>query len=289
MALSKQVKNMAKDMQNRRNHYFKDGKPQHELSYCAFLDVLGFSDRIKDSFSGKNPNALLEKFHKILSDRIEALNAHTSFLYFKAFTDNVILACPQFTEDLESEFGFILGSISEYQYIMALEGFFIRGGLSIGPLFMDENCVYGPALLSAYELESKHAVHPIVVLSNDVKDLVLSHVNYYAIKKEAPQNRDAWVNSDGRFFLNYLSECIIDSGDDEFVDWDSLSMHARNIEKCLKQHYGNSTVFSKYAWLANYHNQFCETVSDFDGFTSSVEISAQEYSIKLRKISELDL
>ena len=265
-----------------------DGNPIHKLSYCAFLDVLGFSALISESFEQGKENELLKNFHAEISKRIETMNSDSenSLIFFKSFTDNIVIAHPQFSPDLESEFGFILWSITKLQYQMALKAFFIRGGLSCSALFMDENSVYGPALIESYKLESKIAVNPLVVLSDDVKKLVLHHVNYYSSIKESPQNQDIWVNTDGNFFINYLSESIIDTGDSLEIDWDSLNIHKANIEENLDKYYSEPTIFSKYVWLASYHNQFCSSVKRYSGYKSSVKISTKKYKVKFSRLSD---
>lgn len=120
-------------MTKQKSDYFSAGKPTHRLSYCAFLDVLGFSERIRASYSDGSEDLLLQTFHDILAKSVAQFNesANDSMLYFKSFTDNVVLAHPQASDDMESEFGFILWLISEYQFQMALNGFFIRGGLAV--------------------------------------------------------------------------------------------------------------------------------------------------------------
>jgi hypothetical protein len=273
---------------SRKDDYFENGSPVHRTSYCAFLDVLGFSDRIGESFKEKKGNQLLQAFHEILSKQIKSLKENTdeSLLYFKSFTDNVILAHPRFSDDLESEFGFILWALSEYQFEMARHGFFIRGGLSVGDLFVDENSVYGPALIEAYGLESKTAINPIVVLSNDVMGLVLHHCSYYQ-GEAAPQNRDVLVNSDGRFFINYLAECILDTGDSYDVSWSALKQHKRQVESALNKYRHLPAIFSKFSWLAAYHNYFCEGVSAYPGFTESVRISKKLASVQFRQLSDI--
>lgn len=285
------IKNSALKMISdiRKNYYYQSGKPVHRLSYCAFLDVLGFSDRIEDSFKSGKEDFLLQEFHGILKRRIDELNRdiHESLLYMKAFTDNIILAHPQFTQELESEFAFILWPLSEFQFEMAKKGFFIRGGLSVGPLYIDEDIVYGPALLEAYKLENSAAVNPIVSLSDDVMELVLEHIRYYSDKEDAPQNRDILVNSDGRFFINYLSECYIDNGTYEEIDWKSLKIHKDQLEVALNTYRAVPKVFSKYTWLAAYHNHFCDSVSRYDGYSKSLNVSTNAISIQFGKVAEI--
>jgi hypothetical protein len=109
---------------NGKSDYFSAGKPVHRLSYCAFLDILGFSERLRASYKDGSADTLLESFHQILATSIAQLRESTndSMLYFKSFTDNVVLAHPRFSDDMESEFGFILWAINEYQFQMALKG-----------------------------------------------------------------------------------------------------------------------------------------------------------------------
>ncbi|WP_321897516.1 hypothetical protein [Burkholderia cepacia] len=43
------MKKTRKQKKQAKADYFLAGKPVHQLSYCAFLDVPGFSDRIRAS------------------------------------------------------------------------------------------------------------------------------------------------------------------------------------------------------------------------------------------------
>lgn len=271
--------------QTKKSDYFSAGKPAHRLSYCAFLDVLGFSERIRESYKDGSADALLESFHQILAASIAQLKESTdeSMLYFKSFTDNVVLAHPRFSTDMESEFGFILWSINEYQFQMALKGFFIRGGLAVDQLFMDENSVYGMALLKAYDLESKVAVNPIVVLCDNTMKLVDMHIGYYS-GEAAPQVRDVLKGPDGRYFLNYLTECIIEGDDQDYLDADSLRVHKQQIESALKAYAAVPAVFSKFSWLAAYHNYFCDTVSNYPEYEDSLKVSATLAAIQFQRI-----
>lgn len=45
-----------------------------------------------------------------------------------------------------------------------MAGFWLRGAVTIGLLHHDEDIVFGPALNRAYELESRHAIFPRIIL-----------------------------------------------------------------------------------------------------------------------------
>ena len=50
-----------------------------------------------------------------------------------------------------------------------IEGVLIRGGMCIGEMLVaDEGIVFGPGLVKAYDLESKYAVHPRIVIDRDL-------------------------------------------------------------------------------------------------------------------------
>ena len=273
---------------NGKDDYLHEGKPIHQLSYCAFLDVLGFSERIRESYKDKaTANGLLQEFHSIFSKRIDRIKSEVnqSLLYFKSFSDNVLLAHPRFSDDMESEFGFILWSISEYQFEMALKGFFIRGGLSVGPLFVDDNSVYGTALIDAYELESKVAVNPIVVLCDKTMKLVDKHLTYYH-GEWAPQVSQVLVNSDGRYFINYLDECIFETDDGDELDTKSLGLHRDQIEQALNLYKQKPTVFAKFSWLAAYHNHFCDSVSSYYGYSDKLKVNTELATVSFKKLEK---
>lgn len=276
-----------KKQNKRKSDYFSAGKPVHRRSYCAFLDVLGFSERIRSSYKEGGEDKLLASFHKIIARSIVQLKKNTdeTMLYFKSFTDNVVLAHPQFSEDMESEFGFILWSINEFQFQMALKGFFIRGGVAVDKLFMDENSVYGAALLEAYRLESTVAVNPVVVLCDNTMKLVNKHLTYYT-GEIAPQLRDVLKGPDGRYFLNYLTECIIEGEDRNYLDDKSLRRHKKQIESALKAYTAVPAVFSKFAWLAAYHNYFCDMVCSYPEYTDSLKVSETLATTQFQRLSE---
>ncbi|MCY7297526.1 hypothetical protein [Alteromonas sp. a30] len=267
--------------------FFENGKPVHRLSYCAFLDLLGFSARTKESYKNQTGNQLLQEFHEIFSNQIAKMKEETeeSLLYFKSFSDNVLLAHPRFSDDMESEFGFILWAIQEYQFAMALKGFFIRGGLSVGQLFVDDDNVYGEALIDAYQLESKAAINPMVVLCDNTMKLVDHHLTYYQ-GEWAPQLNDVLVNSDGRYFINYLSECVVDTGEGYELDIESLAIHRDRIIEALSEYSDKPPVFSKFIWLSNYHNYFCDSVSSFQNYSDDLKVSDSLSKVEFKKLNE---
>jgi hypothetical protein len=86
------------------------------------------------------------------------------------FSDNVVVSQ---RIGFDSELFLLL--VGMMQVAAAREGFWIRGGVTIGDLVHDKDVVFGPGLNRAYELESTVAVKPRIVLdANCLDELGLS-------------------------------------------------------------------------------------------------------------------
>lgn len=128
---------------------------------------------------------------------------------------------------------------------------------------MDEETVFGPELIRAYELESQVAVYPRIILSENSKQEVLNFKQFYSEAKESPFYTEILEDLDGEWFLNYL-HILIDYNEESVVGGDFtpiypyLKKHKDIIESALERYGSNYKLLKKYAWLANYHNYFCD-------------------------------
>ena len=80
--------------------------------------------------------------------------------------------------DGEPELDQVLSDIALLQLGLAHEGFFVRGGVAVGALYIDDDMVFGPGLLDAHDAE-QNAKTPRVVLHESAVKLVKRHVTYY--------------------------------------------------------------------------------------------------------------
>ncbi len=119
----------------------------------------------------------------------------------KIFTDNMVVAYP-IKGDGEKELDEILENVAEYQFKLSLEGLFVRGGISMGDFYINEDIVFGPALLDAHNTESKIACYPRIILDNNTVSKVQTYMNHYDV---APQKNKILIDNDGNWFLNYLN------------------------------------------------------------------------------------
>jgi hypothetical protein len=173
----------------------------------------------------------------------------------KAFTDNVVLGLPIFG-DAESDLGLVFSMVGLYQLTMVKHGFFMRGAVAVGELYIDDDIVFGDALIEAYETEAQIARDPRVVLTPSAVTLVKKHIGYYGALEKSPQYEELLVDEDGQVFLHYLGAAFDE--DDHSPDVAALTSHRRNVEFQLQCFSCRPVIWSKYAWVARYHNWICD-------------------------------
>ncbi len=244
----------------------KSGSPWMRTSWVVYLDILGFSEHVKKAtIDGTAGQVLLELVTALKEAKVDLTMDYGEFTLHsvkeapyvvKMFTDNVVLGFP-IREDGESEFGRMIYILGLWQFTLLKHGFFVRGGVAVGPIYMDEDVVFGQGLLDAYEAETKLARDPRVVLSESAMSLIHHHLAYYSRVMDSPHNSSLLVDADGQMFVNYLF-LPVDGAEglpEEFVH--DIQNHKDLIVDRLEKFSGQPSIWSKYAWVGSYHNHFC--------------------------------
>jgi len=230
-------------------------------SFCAYIDILGFSKKIQNNdldFFVMYLNTLDKELKHIENNHDLSGKEGLKSFELKIFTDNFVFGHPWYDSSGEMELGNIFEVLSHIQFTFAKSNIFIRGAISISNLYMDENIVLGPALIESYKLESEQSINPRIILSKEVSEIVRKHITYYANKNESPQNKEFLVDIDGYYFVNYLFILFYDSDYPEHIIIDELKKHREAILINLEQCKNDFKLFDKYSWSANYHNYFCD-------------------------------
>jgi hypothetical protein len=233
------------------------GEPVVRESFCAFLDVLGFRQRIETVRAVPSDLLTLLKAYLASTTLPESTLRTTADDIGQwrviAFSDSVVLGHPLWTADGEAEFGSVQAELKGYQLALALRGLFVRGAVTVGSLFMNERLAFGPALVDAYDLERSKAQYPRVIFGPDMVKILKGHLKFYGDAQTAPHNEDLLVDADGEVFLNYLDEIVTDEG---VPDECALQIHKNEVEKGLEKHQADLRISEKYRWLAAYHDYF---------------------------------
>jgi hypothetical protein len=129
----------------------------YERRVVAFYDVLGWRSHIKRA--GQKPQDISLLRRLILKTARTTRIEKGLDLRVSTFSDNVVISqvpgpnTPQ-----------LLMQLAIWQLGAAINGFLLRGGVTIGDLIHKDEAVFGPGLNRAYYLESKIAMYPRIIL-----------------------------------------------------------------------------------------------------------------------------
>src|SRR3954453_34372 len=203
------------------------GRPRLRDSIVAFIDILGFSEMSTTSASVEESQRILDRISAAIDDSREfvrqaisaGLSPADSRWVTKFFSDNLAFGYPFDADDRASTAWFIVRSAQRYQLKMSINGFFVRGALTTGPICLTDEIIFGSALIECYQLESKASIVPRILLAEPLQELVM---NSYRARSEQSQPGDLdqaiCRDVDGWWFVNYLQA----AADSDGIRWEFI-------------------------------------------------------------------
>jgi hypothetical protein len=142
---------------------------------------------------------------------------------------------------------------------MANRGILVRGGLTIGDAFFSGSTMFGPAMIRAYELESRVAIYPRVVVDPAVVEALkrepLLKKDTHQLSDEAAELRQLIRrDTDGVWFVDFL-HAALGEVDEPDLYGRLLDKHKESVERALRRRSTLDDVTVKVLWSAHYHNQ----------------------------------
>ena len=181
----------------------------------------------------------------------------------KVFTDDIVVAHPLTSPvwDLgEPEVGSLLMLFAHLQASLAADGFILRGGITAGQHYQDQDIVYGDVLLEAVDL-NKSGKPPRLVIGSSVGCLISHHLSWYAPNSSPYHSLLLEDPSDGRLFVNYLHVAFEHFPDGD-IDHELLEAHKQMLSGGLQAYEAEPDVHAKYKWIAAYHNYVCRAFAE---------------------------
>lgn len=214
------------------------GQKTPRLAPCAvlFLDLLGV--RAMTQGSEQDVQKRLVALDDVVGETVRQYVGPDARFPATFFSDTLVVATPAH-DDPADAVRLMIRDAAQLQQALTARGFFVRGGLSLGLFSVGDGLIFGPALVEAYELESRHAIHPRIVLSKEAEAV-------------APRDARLMRDGDGHVFVNYLDR-LLDLVDSPDAD---LEAHAEQVTRRLLDHRGDRRIWEKYRWAAEYHNAF---------------------------------
>ncbi|MEI7639233.1 MAG: hypothetical protein WCJ37_18115 [Syntrophus sp. (in: bacteria)] len=234
-------------------------------SIVCHLDILGWTSLTEKAIESGEGLAFLRKIRETLGnayrllrkDATEPLRPNEQYYQIKTFTDNIVVAIPYRRLRLEGEAELV--TIFNIFRILQLElvrnGLLLRGAVAFGDHYMDDDFVFGDALLEAVKYE-KSGGPPRIVLGPSISKRVKTHIDFYSGHiRHTPHFGYLFMDTDGELFIDYLSRAFMAYPGPIFFD--ILESHRKLIYKNLKEYSLEEDTLKKYKWLAGYHNFVC--------------------------------
>ena len=181
----------------------------------------------------------------------------------KVFTDDIVVAYPLLEpgRDLgEPELVTLLDLFAHVQARLSADGFFLRGAITAGRHYQDQDIAYGEALLEAVDL-NESGKPPRLVIGSSTERLIAEHLSWYG-GGWAPHHDQLLEDScDGQLFVNYL-KVAYENFPDGPIDYPFLAAHGKRVHRNLRAYEPDTRERQKYEWIATYHNYVCQTLAE---------------------------
>lgn len=223
---------------------------EYEDRYLAFVDVLGFADLVAQSATSSEIITRLSRTLSRLS--VRASSARSAELHIEAtsFSDTVVISAPTTADALYRMFEII----EELNFELLSANMLLRGAIVQGPVLHTSEFVFGPALVSAYRLETSTSFHPRIMLAPPV---------FVAAMADSERGRFVPFVVLDNYDVPYLNP---------FARWQSLNSFEPTALDQLVQLQGiiaagllaganNPSVGEKYKWLGRKLNRFIRGAS----------------------------
>lgn len=213
-----------------------------QKSIVAFVDLLGTSQAIKNDEHDINLNSM-NYILQTAFDMCADPHICKAKVNVKAFSDNIVFSMELPEDGSEIECKARVHNIIEicaYFQIAAFGmGITTRGGITVGDFFCNDIFVWGKALLRAYNLESKVAIYPRIVIDENVLPLMSERDN-------TGNRHHAATDFDGIVFLDYLSFFTMQTRDEY------IKRSLKDTELIIKTLGKDERAIQKVRWTASY-------------------------------------
>ncbi|WP_145408764.1 hypothetical protein [Paenibacillus xylanexedens] len=250
----------------------------YQNKLVAFIDILGFSNLVKDSAENgqkaelllsllKDIEAFIKKEEDIFhtSERIGNTTVANLKVNYTQFSDSIILSTDIVVPEIHgikvpniNNFMKIFSMLSYLQAKFLNEGILLRGGLTWGPIFHEKNICFGPAFIRAYNLESRLSVNPRIVIDPLITTLDVIPTEYedydlypYLMETNFKGFMFLKDEEDGNYFINFMALQTFKANAHSILD-----KVKENIKGMSEGDENEKKIISKHQWLIRKINEF---------------------------------
>ena len=236
-------------------------KIEYENRVTIFIDILGFKNIINQTVNedGSNNSSKIE----FLIETLGLIKSHLNNDFpdeknkqsrqITHFSDSIIIS---FKEDQEGEVFTVLFKIQRLIILLVERGILCRGAISYGKLLHDDKYIFGPALIKAYEIETKAALYPRVILDKTIIEIGIKfhYIGNSQIEEQVSIRNLLIKDSDDMYFIDYFinPEVALPNFKND------LGPYIKNLRKLiidgLELGEKDASIKIKYSWMKNKFN-----------------------------------
>lgn len=318
--VNRQVKEEASKKAARQRELFNKDITS-DMRIVAWVDILGFSQMLQNAKTDEELRGLYrkmlfaqEEFGAVTAsddpERTRKINVDFGRSVV-ALSDGLVVTASANARarSIMSPYDLLMsfiGDIIEAQANCVANGIFLRGGISIGPYYFDNNILLSPALIRAYKLETDRATYPVIIINRSDVDALrkLPGIRCYAPSAEPsrsyfrpfkspsqrkgerfyfldylrfladPSNHTWSSNADLKKYRNSSSRARIRIMRASYRKTAAMFMwrHRKHVLNAYKQS-NSERIRAKYCWLIEYHNK---TIRESSSISRKAQIDLQQ-------------
>lgn len=257
----------------------------YRQAVITFIDILGFKHLISTGTFEEVSKKL--KTIRRLSGANDQADGESFGPKVVQFSDSIIRIRPLDSKaNKEFRYGLMFHEMLDLVHMqgeLINHGICVRGGVSIGDVHVDDQTLFGPGFVRAYELESVYANFPRIVVDPALiqqlqEDKRLASNHNTLVDEFAYISKNIRRESDGIYFIDYLR-----SFQTEIDEPDDIPVFLRNHKELIVKNVGSATqltpVSAKYLWMASYHNSVIREFNEEFWRRENLEITATEFPL----------
>ncbi len=249
---------------------------KYENRLVAFIDILGFSEIVKESKYNTDKINLIYSVLNYLKDWETSENWNLKLIEIEedaqkrgvdsfeitgktnstSFSDSIVVSVIV-DGNVNEVTSTLIANLAYIGAILIEQGILFRGGLTIGNIIHNEfGTVFGQGLIDAYLLESNSAKYPRIIIS----DKLIKQLNYPLETKRKRYPYHQYINrfEDGCVGIHQMTYYQVVQNSTEITQGkllESLDKVRKVIIAGLDLSFEKTQVYEKYNWLANQYEK----------------------------------
>lgn len=263
----------------------------YRRAVVTFLDILGFGNLVK-SGTASEVAAVLAAVNRFAFAGHDDQDEYEASAVSIGFSDSIVRVRFLDGGNTKHSTGHVLHEILDLCHIqgeLIKHDVLLRGGMTVGDIFLKDRTIFGPAMVRAYELESNAAIYPRVVIDpallNGVRDDPLLRRQDHSASEELAEIRKMIERGDsGLWWVDYLRTMFGELDDPDM--WPLvLEHHKALIMNRYSDKKARGSYLEKLLWLASYQNKVVEGIPNTVFTTRNLKRDA--LTVKTKEMPEL--